>query len=98
MAESRLRSELNQLERKLVLLLSDFKKKDAEIEMLKLENQKLKLHLEEKDEKMASFQNQDKISKIVNSMVVDENDTEALSNLLSEYINEVDKCIAHLSE
>lgn len=97
MAENRLRSELNNLERKLVLLLNDYKKKESEIEMLKGENQRLRAEISEKDQYLAGFQNQDKISKLVNGMVVDDSDTEALSNLLSEYINEVDKCIAHLS-
>ncbi|MCV9386887.1 hypothetical protein [Reichenbachiella ulvae] len=98
MAENRLRTELNHLERKLVLLLNDYKKKESEIEVLRAENDRLRAKIEDKDQQLAGFQNQDKISKLVNGMVVDDNDTEALCNLLSEYINEVDKCIAHLSE
>ncbi|UXP30671.1 hypothetical protein N6H18_09925 [Reichenbachiella agarivorans] len=98
MADNLLRSELNQLERKLILLLNDFKKKDSELEVLKAENYKLKEVLEEKNRQIEGFQNKDKISKIVNGMVVDERDTEALGNLLNEYIIEVDKCIAQLSE
>lgn len=98
MADSPLRSELVNLERKLVVLLNDFKKKDQEIEVLKAENSQLRSQLNDKEDQLSNFQNKDKISKLVNSMVVDENDTDALGNLLEEYIREVDKCIAHLSE
>lgn len=98
MSDTPLRIELNNLERKLILLLNDFNKKKQEVEILKAENSNLKSQLSDREEQLDSFQNKDKISKLASSMVVDEGDTEALSNLLNEYINEVDKCIAHLSE
>ncbi|PIB34380.1 hypothetical protein BFP72_02545 [Reichenbachiella sp. 5M10] len=98
MADNQLRSELNQLERKLVLLLNDYKKKESEVSLLRDENDRLRAQIEERNSQIDNFQNQDKISKIVNGMVVDENDTDALGNLLNEYIKEVDKCIAQLSE
>lgn len=98
MSDTPLRTELNNLERKLILLLNDFNKKKQEVEILKVENANLKSQLSDREDQLDNFQNKDKISKLASSMVVDENDTEALSNLLNEYINEVDKCIAHLSE
>ncbi len=98
MADNPLRSELNNLERKLILLLNDFSNKDEEIAVLKTENAALKAQLTDREGQLSNFQNKDKISKLVNGMVVNENDTEALSGLLNEYIKEVDKCIAHLSE
>ncbi len=51
-------------------------------------------------EKLSSFQNQDKIVKIVNS-VVEEGESEKTTELkrkINEYIREVDKCISHLSQ
>lgn len=98
MSDTPLRTELNNLERKLILLLNDFNKKKQEVEILKAENSNLISQLSDREEQLDNFQNKDKISKLASSMVVDEGDTEALGNLLNEYINEVDKCIAHLSE
>lgn len=99
MSDNPLRSELSQLERKLVLLISDHQKMKEEINLLKQENNGLREQIEKKGEEISSFQNQDKISKIVNGMVVssDYSATE-LSDMLNEYIIEVDKCIAQLSE
>lgn len=99
MSDNPLRSELSHLERKLVLLISDHQKMREEIQALKKENGDLREQLERKGEEISSFQNQDKISKIVNGMVVNSNHSAAdLSDMLNEYIIEVDKCIAQLSE
>jgi hypothetical protein len=51
-------------------------------------------------EKLSSFQNKDKIVKIVNS-VVEEGESEKTTELkrkINEYIREIDKCISHLSQ
>lgn len=99
MSDNPLRTELSQLERKLVLLISDHQKMREEIKVLKKENSDLREQIEKKGEEISSFQNQDKISKIVNGMAVSSNYSAAdLSDMLNEYIIEVDKCIAQLSE
>ncbi|MEO9804260.1 MAG: hypothetical protein ABJF04_13470 [Reichenbachiella sp.] len=99
MSDNPLRTELSQLERKLVLLISDHQKMREEIKVLKKENGDLREQIEKKGEEISSFQNQDKISKIVNGMAVGSNYSAAdLSDMLNEYIIEVDKCIAQLSE
>lgn len=99
MSDNPLRSELSHLERKLVLLISEHQKMKEEIRLLKKENDELKAQVEQRGAEINSFQNQDKISKIVNGMVVSSEYTAAeLSDMLNEYIVEVDKCIAQLSE
>lgn len=99
MSDNPLRSELSHLERKLVLLISEHQKMKEEMVLLKQENNELRAQIAEEGEKVASFQNQDKISKIVNGMVVSSNYSAVeLSDMLNEYIIEVDKCIAQLSE
>lgn len=98
MSDNPLRSELNNLERKLVLLLNNHQKQKQEIEILKQEVKGLKQQVVEKDEVLSNFQNQDKISKIVSGMVANESSPEELGEVLDEYIKEVDKCIAQLSE
>ncbi|MFY0624973.1 MAG: hypothetical protein JXR07_01680 [Reichenbachiella sp.] len=98
MSDNPLRSELNGLERKLVLLLSNHQKQKQEIEILKNEVKGLKSQLNEKDEVLSDFQNKDKISKIVNGVNANESNPTELGEVLDEYIKEVDKCIAQLSE
>ncbi|MEO9966245.1 MAG: hypothetical protein ABJF11_10675 [Reichenbachiella sp.] len=99
MSDNPLRLELSHLERKLVLLISDHQKMREEMKVLKQENEGLREQIEKKGEEISSFQNQDKISKIANGMVVSSNySTAELSDMLNEYIVEVDKCIAQLSE
>ena len=47
---------------------------------------------------ISSFQNQMKMSKLVNNMVVGGGDSGELKEKLDGYIKEIDKCIAHLAE
>lgn len=98
MNDNPLRSELNNLERKLILLLNEHKKIKGNLETLKKENQELKALVKEKEVVMTDFQNKDNISKIVNSMVEEQEDTTELVDVINDYIKEVDKCIAQLSE
>tara|TARA_R110002096_G_scaffold325307_1_gene519297 strand:+ start:23 stop:319 length:297 start_codon:yes stop_codon:yes gene_type:complete len=98
MTDNPLRSELNNLERKLILLLNEHKKLKGSAQSLKKENQELREVIKVKETVLVDFQNQDKISKIVNGMVVTEGSTTELVEVIDEYIKEVDKCIAQLSE
>lgn len=93
-----LRSELLSLERKVKLLLNEHKILKEEVEHLRQENSVLKEELTDKDDRLDHFQNKIKISKIVGSMVVGEKDTSGLKEVIDDYIKEIDKCIAHLSE
>ncbi len=98
MANNPLRSELNILERKLILLINEHKKIKGNLESLKKENLELKELVKEKEVVMTNFQNKDNISKIVNNMAEGQEDTTELVEVINDYIKEVDKCIAQLSE
>lgn len=98
MSDNLLRSELSNLERKVLLLLNQHQKNKDEIEVLKKEVEGLKGQLSDKEQQIAGFQNKDNIVKIVNGTVADESHAEELGEVLNEYIKEVDKCIAQLSE
>lgn len=102
MAENPLRSELSSLERKLILLINDHQKLKREMELLKSENEGLKDQLGRREAEISDFQNRDKMSKIVNGVVVGSGegtqDATELVDVLNGYIREVDKCIAQLSE
>jgi hypothetical protein len=62
------------------------------------ENNTLREELERQNQDLKNFQNQDKISKIVSSMAEDTQKNTELKLKINEYIKEIDKCIAHLSE
>jgi DNA-binding protein H-NS len=98
MANTDIRGELSSLERKVLLLVSEHKKTKQEIVQLKQQNQDLKTELHRKSEQIGSFQNNLKMSSIVDSMVVNDNNTAELKQVINDYIKEVDKCIAQLSQ
>ena len=98
MSKESLRSELNSLERKVKVLLSEHSMMQTEIEQLKKENESLKRKLDLNSEHLANFQNQAKISKIVESMIAEERGSSELKEVIEDYIKEIDKCIAHLGD
>lgn len=98
MSNDTLRTEINNLERKIKLLLNEYTQMRSELERIGLENAHLKAQTNSQEASLESFQNQTKISKIVGSMAVGESDAGELKEVLDEYIKEIDKCIAHLSE
>ncbi|MFY0599541.1 MAG: hypothetical protein JXR03_07700 [Cyclobacteriaceae bacterium] len=93
-----LRTELNSLERKVKLVLNEHSQLQSEVSRLQSENENLKNRLESNSTHLANFQNQAKMSKIVESMIVEEKGTAELKDVIDDYIKEIDKCIAHLGE
>jgi len=65
---------------------------------LKMRNQELKEEVNHLNTRLSDFQNQDKITKIVSNTTVEKEESTELKHKLNEYIKEIDKCIAHLSE
>jgi hypothetical protein len=92
-----LKSNLNGLERKVLLLLNEHKGLKEQIRTLKLENLDLKDGLRTRDEQLANFKNQIKITKIVDQIHPEDGSVSELKKKVDEYIKEIDKCIAHLS-
>ena len=100
MSKEKLTLELQALERKIMLLLNDYTALKRELVHVKEENIELRRTLQNREDKINSFQNQIKISKIVDSIAVgkDKEDANQLKLTINGYIKEIDKCIAHLSE
>lgn len=98
MNTDRFNAEINSLERKVKLLISEHEKLKQDISLYRSENEELRKRIKEKEDTLANFQNKFKISKIVDNMVVDGEEKTELRELLDNYIKEIDKCIAHLSE
>ena len=97
MDQEALKSNLNGLERKILVLLNDHKAVKDEIRTLKLENHELKTDLKKRDEQLHNFKNQIKITKIVDHINPEDGSISELKRKVDEYIREIDKCIAHLS-
>jgi chromosome segregation ATPase len=97
MDQELLKTNLNGLERKILVLVNEHKNLKEELKSLKKENQDLKGAIRARDEQLAGFHNQAKITKIVDSLNPEDGSVSELKKKVDEYIREIDKCIAHLS-
>lgn len=98
MNKDQLKANLSSLERKINLLIGDYKNLKMELGQLQHENDELKSLVRDKELQISSFQNKIKISKIVNEIDTGEGNTSELKRKIDDYIKEIDKCIAHLSK
>jgi len=97
MEQDILKTNLNGLERKLLVLINEHKSLKEEIKTLKTENQELKSSVKGRDEQLFNFKNQIKISKIVDNINPEDGSTSELKKKVDDYIREIDKCVAYLS-
>jgi len=97
MDQELLKTNLNGLERKILVLINEHKALKDEVRSLKLENHDLKSSLKGRDDQLLSFKNQIKITKIVDNINPEDGSVSELKKKVDEYIREIDKCIAHLS-
>ncbi len=98
MNRDRLNLELQALERKIRLLLSQYKALLSTNEALKNENLELKYIIQAKDNQINDFHNRIKISTIVDRITVGEKEVKEVKNKIDEHIKEIDKCINELSK
>jgi chromosome segregation ATPase len=97
MDQELLKSNLNGLERKIQMLITEHKSLKEELKGLKMENMDLKAAIKVRDDQIAGFHNQLKISKLVDSLHSEDGSVPELRKKVDEYIREIDRCIAHLS-
>lgn len=97
MEQDVLKSNLNGLERKIVMLINEHKTLKAEVNSLKTANSELKQTLRQREEQLDGFRNQAKITKIVDNIHPEDGSVSELRRTVDDYIREIDKCIAHLS-
>jgi regulator of replication initiation timing len=98
MDQELLKTNLSGLERKILVLLNEHKALKDEMRSLKLENHELRGDLKRRDEQLSNFKNQIKITKIVDNINPEDGSVSELKKKVDEYIREIDKCIAHLSQ
>jgi len=97
MDQELLKTNLTGLERKILVLINEHKNLKDEVKGLKKENQDLRAAIRVRDEQIAGFNNQLKITKIVDSLSPEDGSVSELKKKVDDYIREIDKCIAHLS-
>jgi len=97
MDQEALKNNLSGLERKIMMLLSDHKMLKDEMRTIKLENHELRTDLRKREEQLANFQNQAKITKIADYISPEDESISELKKKVDDYIREIDKCIAHVS-
>jgi hypothetical protein len=97
MDQELLKTNLSGLERKILVLINEHKNLKEEVRALKKENQDLRASVKVRDEQIAGFHNQLKITKIVDSLNPEDGSVSELKKKVDDYIREIDKCIAHLS-
>ena len=90
--------KLDKLEAKTRKLVDAYKSLNVKLKAAYSENSNLKMTLDKKNEELLNFKNQDKITKIVSSISMDEKSSTEMKIKINEYIKEIDKCIAYLSE
>ena len=98
MPSEKLYREFQNLERKIQLLVNENKRLQDELSQSETDNQVLKSKMENQQAHLSTFQDQMKMSKIVDNMVVQGGDSAQLKVQIDGYIKEIDKCIAHMAE
>lgn len=90
--------ELQKLERLAVQASKKIEALDAENEQLKQKMAVLELEILQKEQEIYHFKNKIKISNIVDNRPVNSEDATEMSDLINNYIQEIDHLITYLSE
>ena len=98
MSREALYQEIHNLERRITLLISEHAKLKEQLDHKTQEAESLKAKIGSQETKLSNFQNKYNISKIVGGTAVGKEDAGELRRVLDDYIEEIDKCIAHLGE
>lgn len=98
MEQEQILEKLHAITAKLSRLTQNYKFVCEELSRSRASNGELRTQIERQNEEIKNFQNQHKISKIVSSLAESTHNTPELRLKINEYIKEIDKCIAYLSE
>ncbi|MGV3589300.1 MAG: hypothetical protein ACO1OF_19995 [Adhaeribacter sp.] len=90
--------QLNRIEQKLSKLIARYNQSQEALEKAHQEIRQLELMVKQKEEEIKNFQNQENITKIVNTIAADAASATELKLKINEYIREIDKCIAYLRD
>ncbi|MFB9863632.1 hypothetical protein EFA69_10150 [Rufibacter immobilis] len=98
MADQSYLQQIQAIEGKVHLLVQQYQAGQERLQEAHQEIARLQQLIQEKDAEIKNFQNQDNISKIVQTIAVDTTNSTELKLKINEYLREIDKCIAYLRE
>ncbi len=90
--------ELQRLQVLVIKVIQKLENAEDENSTLKAEINGLKLNVKDKEDALVRFKNQIKINKIVNNIPEENVESAELRERINNYINEIDKIVAYLSE
>ncbi|RNI31555.1 MULTISPECIES: hypothetical protein [Rufibacter] len=90
--------QIQSIEGKVRQLVQQYQAGQERLQAAHQEIARLQQVIQEKDAEIKNFQNQDNISKIVQTIAVDTTNSTELKLKINEYLREIDKCIAYLRE
>lgn len=86
------------LEQRVTQLIAHYQSLQESLDQARYVIKNLQSVIDEKDNEIKNFQNQDNISKIVNTIAAESANSTELKLKINEYIREIDKCIAYLRD
>jgi hypothetical protein len=90
--------QLHRIEGKLTKLIQRYHQAQDSLAKAQHEIRELQSVIQLKEAEIKNFQNQDNITKIVNTIAADAANATDLKLKINEYIREIDKCIAYLRD
>jgi chromosome segregation ATPase len=90
--------QLHRIESKLTKLIQRYNQTQEALSKAQHEIRELQSVIQIKEAEIKNFQNQDNITKIVNTIAADAANATELKLKINEYIREIDKCIAYLRD
>ena len=98
MLSEKLYKEFQELVRKIHLLLNENKRLREELRQSQSENQTLQSKIKNQKVNLDAVQNDRKMNKIIDNMIVGEEESAMLKAQIDSYVKEIDKCIAYLAK
>lgn len=88
----------NQVDQQLQRLVREMRQARDDNKILLEERRQLRSTVEKQREEIRHFQEQIKSSMIVSAMAAGDGEADAMRYRIDEYVKEIERCIAHLSE
>ncbi|MBX0292305.1 MULTISPECIES: hypothetical protein [Hymenobacter] len=98
MASSQQLAQLDRLERQVTTLVAAYQQLREELADSQTTIQQLRADVRDRERQLKDFQNQENITKLVNTIAGEPANVNELKLRLNEYIREIDKCLAYLRE
>ncbi|MDU0370527.1 MULTISPECIES: hypothetical protein [Hymenobacter] len=98
MASTQQLAQLDRLERQVTTLVAAYQQLREELADSQTTIQQLQADVRDRERQLKDFQNQENITKLVNTIAGEPANVNELKLRLNEYIREIDKCLAYLRE